>query len=479
MLRRRGISTLLCFGVLKDGQGALALHAWLSAEGIEVTGYPVAENITPVACYSIVAPRQRRVTPAPRPGDAVAPWMNREFELVAACCQWPPSAQRNAALVAIAGGGSSGLPPVDWPRFVAVVRRHRVPGLVWNALRQAGVATPPNITAALRSYADRAVRESLRHAAEAIRVQRAFAQAGCRGAFLKGVTLALLAYRHAGVRHAGIRHAKDIDLIVPAEELAAACACLRAAGYRQVRPAAELSETQWALWRRYSKDIAWHHEARGIELELHWRLTEHWWLLPGLPDLPALQRIELNATDAVETLSAPDLFAYLCVHGATHAWCRLKWLADVNALIAEAPEELLEQYYRSAKAAGSHRAVGQALLLCAKIFALRLPTGVAAELQHSWVVRILARIALLGMTRGGAQTEIYDQRFGSTLIAASTLLLPTTFRSRVAAAWLMSLSMEDVLTLRLPRYGRAVYRVLRVPLWLIRRTVLAGASRRA
>ena len=37
------------------------------------------------------------------------------------------------------------------------------------------------------------------------------------------------------------------------------------------------------------------------------------------------------------TLGADDLFAYLCAHGAYHAWFRLKWLADIGALLAAEP----------------------------------------------------------------------------------------------------------------------------------------------
>jgi hypothetical protein len=36
-------------------------------------------------------------------------------------------------------------------------------------------------------------------------------------------------------------------------------------------------------------------------------------------------------------LGEDDPVAYLCMHGALHWWSRLKWLADVNALIATTP----------------------------------------------------------------------------------------------------------------------------------------------
>ena len=51
MLRRRGIATVLHFGAARGQTKAIEGHAWLDAEGIKVTGYPVATNMTEIACF--------------------------------------------------------------------------------------------------------------------------------------------------------------------------------------------------------------------------------------------------------------------------------------------------------------------------------------------------------------------------------------------------------------------------------------------
>jgi len=51
MLKRRGIGSVLHFGAAKGGDKPLDAHAWLDAAGIEVTGYPVAENFAEIACF--------------------------------------------------------------------------------------------------------------------------------------------------------------------------------------------------------------------------------------------------------------------------------------------------------------------------------------------------------------------------------------------------------------------------------------------
>lgn len=53
MLRRRGVNSLLSFGVTlkaKDSPG-ISAHAWLDAEGVKVVGYPVPSTFARVACF--------------------------------------------------------------------------------------------------------------------------------------------------------------------------------------------------------------------------------------------------------------------------------------------------------------------------------------------------------------------------------------------------------------------------------------------
>jgi uncharacterized NAD(P)/FAD-binding protein YdhS len=173
--------------------------------------------------------------------------------------------------------------------------------------------------------------------------------------------------------------------------------------------------------------------------------------------------------------SGGERFVYLCVHAAVHGWNRLKWLADINALLADRTG-IVEGYYRAAVAEGVERATGQALLLCADLFNLRLPDSLAATLRASHVTTALARIGTFSVTRGHAATEVYDQRFGTTLINASHLLLARGFRAWVAELVRKGIDLDDVLRLPLPKPLAFLYWFMRVPLWILRRTRQAGAS---
>ena len=51
MLKRRGVASVMHFGAAKGTDKPLDTHAWLDAAGVEVTGYPVAENFSEIACF--------------------------------------------------------------------------------------------------------------------------------------------------------------------------------------------------------------------------------------------------------------------------------------------------------------------------------------------------------------------------------------------------------------------------------------------
>ena len=53
MLSRRGVKSVMHFGAAKgtSQEKPLETHAWLDAAGVEVTGYPVAQQFTEIGCF--------------------------------------------------------------------------------------------------------------------------------------------------------------------------------------------------------------------------------------------------------------------------------------------------------------------------------------------------------------------------------------------------------------------------------------------
>jgi hypothetical protein len=377
---------------------------------------------------------------------------------------WPPADRRSDAIRAAAAR------TIDWPRFLGVVRRHQVVGLVNEGLTRAKVDAPPEIAREISVEAAMLVRENLAQARESLRLQRLFDDADLPVLFLKGASLAVLAFRNLGLR-AG----KDIDLLISDATLSAATALLLRVGYRRFDPP-NISESQLRMLMPLRKDIGFVHQVTGLRIELHWRL----FLNPhAMSDasIMAEPRVVLVARSAgLRTLGEEDLFAYLCVHGALHWWNRLKWLADINALLVAATEENIKRLVGAAEARGAGLATAQALLLCRDIFGMPVPQQLLATFNNSATVRWLKATALNAISGGRGEKDPHDIRFGTTRGSLSTLLVSQSWRYRLAEMNLQLTNHTDVLTVPLPERLRFLYPLLRLPLWLRRHVIRRGYS---
>jgi hypothetical protein len=377
-----------------------------------------------------------------------------EFRLAAACAIWPPSDRRTETIRTAASEVR------DWPRFLRVAQRHRVVGLVHEGLTRARPAVPLQIAQEIGGKAAELVGESLAMAAEAVRLQRLFAEADLPVLFVKGASLAVLAFGTLG-----LSSAQDIDLLVPLDTLSAATALMARAGYRRFDPPSEVGEAQLRQLLPLRKDLGFVHHATGLRAELHWRLFLNPYAIDDTSFMAASRLVPLSGTQGLRTLGEEDLFAYLSMHGALHWWNRLKWLADVNALLAAAPAGGVERLVRAAEAKGAGRAAAQAMLLCQRLLGTPFPAPLMAALGHSAAERWLEATALSAMTSGLGEHDPHSERFGTTRGSLSTFLLSGSWRYRLAELRTQLTNQTDILTVPLPRRLWFLYPILRLPLW--------------
>ncbi len=390
--------------------------------------------------------------------------LSNEFRLLAACCEWPAEASRDSRIRALADG------EIDWPLFGKLVRRHRVEGLVHRALSSSGAALPEAEKAWLRDAASSIGMNNLLQAAESARLHKLLGEAGeagIVGVFLKGATLSQLVYKMLGVKQAW-----DIDLLVPRDKASAAAAILRNAGYECTLPGPEFFDKAGAEWAALSKETLWTHVKSGLVVELHTALVDNPRLLPSVSARPELQLVRLGSGMEVPTLEKDQLFAYLCVHGATHAWARLKWLADVAAFLrTEGPAET-ERLYRRSVELGVGRSSAQALLLCEKLLSLPLPEALARELKRDSKLRWLESLAISAMAGRGA-TELDRTVFGTVVINVSHFMLGKGWSYKRSELMRKLKNPEDQASLHLPGSLHFVYPLVALPRWVWRRYKLS------
>jgi hypothetical protein len=378
---------------------------------------------------------------------------------------WPSSDRRTEAIRAAASG------PLDWPQFLRVAQRHWVLGLAHQGLTEARLAIPPDIRREIGARAAAMVRENLAMAAEALRLQRLFDEAQLPVLFVKGSSLAMLAFGNLG-----LSGSQDIDLLVPRETLPAATELVARAGYRRFDPPPGISDTQLRQLLSLRRDLGFVHQTTGLPIELHWRLFSNPHAMAEDSIMAASREVLLTDTMGLHTLGEEDLFAYLCMHGALHWWNRLKWLADVNALLASTPEDSIERLVRAAKIRGTGRAAAQALLLCRRLFKTTLPVGLLPALGKNTTVRWLEATALSAMTAGQGEDDPHERRFGTTRGSLSTFLLSQSWCYKLKELKLQMINQTDMLTMPFPKALRFLYPVLRLPLWVWRHAAKPGSD---
>ncbi len=325
-----------------------------------------------------------------------------EFRLMVECCRW-----------AYAGGDGSAVQAlgrqVDWELFVHMVRRHRVQGLAWHSLAGLQTTVPEPAASALRQDAGRIAAQNLKAAAACMQLSERFAVARLELMFVKGLTLAALAYPSPFIKMSW-----DLDILIAPEEVGPAAALLGELGYRPVLPTTEIE-----AWHRRRKESQWQ-SPDGAFLELHSRLADNAEMIPGIDVRSARQSVQVLPGCTLPTLAAEPLFAYLCVHGASSNWFRLKWISDVAALVDRFDDAKIARLYQFSQDAGAHRAAAQALLLARRVFGTASGSPLVEELGRDRKNRMLANAAHAELGRLREPTEA---RLGTAMIHLTQLLL--------------------------------------------------------
>ena len=380
-----------------------------------------------------------------------------EFRLATACAMWPPSNCRTESI----RNASAGL--LDWDRFLQVMRRHRVASLVQDGLTRARCEIPAHIAREIAAETRALLRHNLASAAEASRLWHLFTETHLPIRFIKGVSLAVLAYGSIG-----LRHSRDIDLLVPPEAISKVCAILERAGYRRLLPPPNFSEAQLRMWLRRCKEICYVHDDKQLVLELHSRLFDNYRLLSDIVIDGPLRTVSVTKEISLPTLGEEDLFAYLCAHGAVCRWFRLKWLADIGALLAQQSESGIERLYLAAEARGAGRSAAEAMLLCSHLLGTTIPDRLVAKLRRKPGIRWLETIAFKAMT---AEQIPPDVTFGTTWSSVARFLLGQDWRYWLAELDVYATSPNDILMLPLSKPLRFLYPILRLPLWVWRHNI--------
>jgi hypothetical protein len=276
-----------------------------------------------------------------------------EFQLLLACLRWPlAEADRDAIRARLEPA-----PRAD--EFLKLVRRHQVAPLVHRNLDDAARdIVAPEILAPLHAAALTASKKSFRRAMETIRIVAELRRAGIEARVLKGVALSIHAYGEAT-----LQDSVDIDLLVPAAQVSEGEAILTRDGYRRIEPAGRLTPRRQRWILTHAHHFGFVHSQSREKVELHWGLTPNPYKHPAFRVEATPTAMLAAGSHRIPSLTPEDMFLHACVHGAQHYWHRLKWLAQVAAILTAMAAAQFDAMAARAAAFGVTAEVAAALAL--------------------------------------------------------------------------------------------------------------------
>ncbi|HXW39495.1 MAG TPA: nucleotidyltransferase family protein, partial [Acidimicrobiales bacterium] len=211
--------------------------------------------------------------------------------------------------------------------LTALANHHRVPGVVYAALRAAGLDDDQLLD--LRHAYQMATLAHARCLVELAATRAALADAAVPWIVVKGPVLVELGYRDPGSRLY-----EDLDVVVAPRSLSAAIAALEETGGRVV----DLDWRKMSSSRRAEIPMVL---GNGLLCDLHWSL-----LITGdararfdlsVDELMERRRpVRLGGVD-VHTLDVTDGLLYLCLHGSLSGGHQLVWTKDLSEMIMSEP----------------------------------------------------------------------------------------------------------------------------------------------
>ncbi|MGV3722891.1 MAG: nucleotidyltransferase domain-containing protein [Actinomycetota bacterium] len=290
---------------------------------------------------------------------------------------------------------------LDWDSVARAAAAHGITSLV---LRYVEGAAPEPALKRLRGEAQSASRRSLLLVSRLQAILERFEAASVPVLLYKGPALAVQAYGQLA-----LRPFVDLDLLVRPRDVERATATLIALGYEafpKLTPARRRSYLR-------SECECWFDVPDGTSpVEVHWAVRERLYNFPM--DVEGIFARAASVTlcgRPVLTMAPEDLLLTLCIHGAKHGWSQLKWICDLDRIIAAHPNLDWGALFAHARLLRGERLLLFGLSVTAGLLGTELPSLAQSRLTADATPAKLANETirnfwLAGEAPGGASTYL-------------------------------------------------------------------------
>jgi len=257
------------------------------------------------------------------------------------------------------------------------IKRHRVGALIHAAVDACAKDLGDAAAARLRRHAEGNARRAAIVELVQARALHILTRTNIPSLVFKGQPMARLLYPTPALRHVG-----DIDLMVRPEDFVRAASCLGDAGILPARSSLSGHGRLAAFAANFLRDVELHDGPSGSKIELHQRLQFSQTLSNGILARDPSFRPRLPGGDRETPAPAVGggLALYLLQHGAISSWWRLKWLADLFALMMQLTPGHQNALADMAETSGSAASAKAGLSLMQAVFG----TSICGPLE-SWL----------------------------------------------------------------------------------------------
>lgn len=348
---------------------------------------------------------------------------------------------------------------VDWVDFLDLVERHRIHPQVLVSLGTMKI--PDTVHETLIEKVQARTLGTLGMLRDLVELVPAMAVADIPMLVLKGPPLSQLLFQDLA-----FRSSRDLDLLVSEARFEAAVACLETRGCERVAPSGPMNPRQFRRVRAVAHHIVFH-TPRGTAIELHAHADHAF----GIPDflydtLPSPAYVPMGGV-RIPIPPTGALLTYLCIHGSSHQWSRLKWLCDIEAFLKHPDEMCWEDWIRDVRGLRLERIVTEAMTLATHFLGATLPPPLQQFLDATPLPHGFLESSLL-------ELRTRDEEFGSGTRSLRRLLRSRwhTWQGRPGTSVLINLIREvlvdpdAILAVDLPTLLTPAYPLIRVVLWL-------------
>jgi hypothetical protein len=345
--------------------------------------------------------------------------------------------------------------------FLIFLRRHQICELAFASLDANPFFTNSfHLQLELQSKANQL--KAIKGQALQVKLQSFFHENNIYAIFLKGLFLSKLYYGDIGTRNF-----VDIDVWVESEQYGSVKSYIKSFGYIGVLDKYDLNLTQLKYLRQSTHDEIFYSNAdrNAPVIELHWKLRN---ALGNFKFDTNEHKLDLRTYEMngqyFNVFNDIDQFIFLTVHGAEHAWFKLKWLVDLYHVILKCDLNWDEVVVR-AKQLNSLIEIRLAWNLLEQIYRLEIPIAIQ-QIRLGYLNQLRLNYINSQLEYEGHFCDTRKEKLRNMLYTLSLnrkILLPKELVLKNLT------NTTDWLTLRLPQTLFFLYFPLRPFLWVYRK----------